>query len=320
MSTNRSRLKLFLLCTPCFVLYVILLTLYTSKTNLKYKAIDSKPDIELQYSNILDGCYHVYLDVGSNIGIQIRKLFEPSKYPEAKILPLFDMFFGDEDIRNRNININSGYVCAVGFEPNSNHATYLKQIESSYTKCGWRATFLTNTGVSDHFGSTKFYSDGQIEKNEWGGGILPPDVIKVAKGHFFNSTKSNYAVVNLVRLSDFLKLAVGKRKIPTDLSGSSELPPKVVIKIDIEGSEVDVIPDLLFSGGLEYVDALLVEWHAFLHLSPERKEAIATLETIINLMSNYSRVMKTKGGKYDFELFNIDDETFGKSKFELPIC
>ncbi len=25
--------------------------------------------------NPLDGCYHVYLDVGSNIGIQVRKLF-----------------------------------------------------------------------------------------------------------------------------------------------------------------------------------------------------------------------------------------------------
>ena len=27
--------------------------------------------------NELDGCYHVYLDVGANVGIQIRKLFEP---------------------------------------------------------------------------------------------------------------------------------------------------------------------------------------------------------------------------------------------------
>lgn len=27
--------------------------------------------------NELDGCYHVYLDIGTNVGIQIRKLYEP---------------------------------------------------------------------------------------------------------------------------------------------------------------------------------------------------------------------------------------------------
>ena len=30
-----------------------------------------------RYSEVnLDGCYHVYLDVGTNVGVQIRKLFE----------------------------------------------------------------------------------------------------------------------------------------------------------------------------------------------------------------------------------------------------
>ena len=28
-------------------------------------------------------CQHVYIDVGSNIGVQLRKLFEPAKYPKA---------------------------------------------------------------------------------------------------------------------------------------------------------------------------------------------------------------------------------------------
>ena len=27
--------------------------------------------------NILDGCYHIYIDAGSNIGNSIRKIFEP---------------------------------------------------------------------------------------------------------------------------------------------------------------------------------------------------------------------------------------------------
>jgi len=44
--------------------------------------------------NMLDGCYHVYLDVGSNIGVQIRKLFEPEKYPKGGIHSIFDKYFG----------------------------------------------------------------------------------------------------------------------------------------------------------------------------------------------------------------------------------
>lgn len=30
-----------------------------------------------------DGCYHIFLDVGANIGVHTRFLFEPMKYPEA---------------------------------------------------------------------------------------------------------------------------------------------------------------------------------------------------------------------------------------------
>ena len=70
-------------------------------------------------TNILDGCYHVYIDVGSNIGVQIRKLFEPHLYPRAKVRKIFQHFFGDVELRSEG-------VCAVGFEPNPNHTTYLK--------------------------------------------------------------------------------------------------------------------------------------------------------------------------------------------------
>ena len=53
--------------------------------------------VELQ--NFLDGCHHVYLDVGSNIGVQIRKLFEPERYPDAPIHSFFTQNFGTIDKR-----------------------------------------------------------------------------------------------------------------------------------------------------------------------------------------------------------------------------
>ena len=57
---------------------------------------------EERITRLLTGrrCRHVYLDIGSNIGVQIRKLFEPRKYSHgdngrrAEVLPIFDEIFG----------------------------------------------------------------------------------------------------------------------------------------------------------------------------------------------------------------------------------
>ena len=38
------------------------------------------------------------------------------------------------------------------------------------------------------------------------------------------------------------------------------------------GSEVEVIPDLLLSGAFAHVNAMMIEWHARLAKSPERKK------------------------------------------------
>ena len=44
--------------------------------------------------NFLDGYRHVFLDLGTNTGVQIRKLYEPHLFPNASVLPIFDKFFG----------------------------------------------------------------------------------------------------------------------------------------------------------------------------------------------------------------------------------
>ena len=36
--------------------------------------------------NPLDGCLHVYLDVGSNVGVQVRKVYQPGLFPWAPSL------------------------------------------------------------------------------------------------------------------------------------------------------------------------------------------------------------------------------------------
>jgi hypothetical protein len=193
-------------------------------------------------------------------------------------------------------------------------------MESSYNNCGWRVKFFTETAASDHNGVTQFYTDEAVKYLEWGGGILPPDINKIAV-RTVNGTKiENSRNVSLLRLSEFLKNVVGIRKIPESKISQTSLPPNVVMKMDIEGSEVDVVPDLIFTGGLQYINTIMVEWHDRLEKLPERKEAQHQLKKVIETLSDYSNNMKGNGGRFDFQLVDLDDETYGTSKLDLPKC
>ena len=71
-------------------------------------------------------CRSVYLDVGSNIGVQIRKLYEPEKYPAAPALRIFDDVFGRDRCD----------VCTIGIEPNPHHTARLTDLERRYRATG----------------------------------------------------------------------------------------------------------------------------------------------------------------------------------------
>ena len=52
-------------------------------------------------------CKHLYIDMGSNIGVQIRKVYQPEGYPGAKVEPTFNQFFGS-NAEDRK------HVCTIG--------------------------------------------------------------------------------------------------------------------------------------------------------------------------------------------------------------
>ena len=58
--------------------------------------------------NPLDDCLHVFIDLGSNRGLQIRKLYEPATFPLAPVLPLYQKYFGKPEDRNLQ------EICSVG--------------------------------------------------------------------------------------------------------------------------------------------------------------------------------------------------------------
>ena len=92
------------------------------------------------------------------------------------------------------------------------------------------------------------------------------------------------------------------------------------MKMDIEGSEVDVMPDILFTGGLQYINDLMVEWHERLEKLDHRKKVQRQFQLIIKTLSEYSATMKGHGNNIDFNLVNLDDESYHNTRFELPKC
>ena len=89
-------------------------------------ALDAQTDADERVLDQLfatNNCTDAYLDVGSNIGVQVRKLYEPHKYRGAAMLPVFDEHFGPGPSPERC------RVCAIGVEPNPRHSRRLRSVQ-----------------------------------------------------------------------------------------------------------------------------------------------------------------------------------------------
>jgi len=259
--------------------------------------------------NELDGCYHVFLDVGSNIGNTVRKVYEPHLFIDAPLLPIFEKYFGNEKSRH----IGGDYsVCTVGFEPNPKHTKVLKDLQKAYEKCGWKAKFLTNTAAAHSSGVATFYTDtlpGDQEKNnEWGASIVKSKKAFTPAGS-----------AKMIRLSDYILHKVITRKLPKPLNVEElEQKPNVVVKLDIEGSELEVLTDLLVTGSLQHVDFVSAEYHplSFTRMD-ERRSFIEGLEKSLETISYLSQKLRLSSV---INVKNFDDETYANVTYPLPEC
>jgi len=280
--------------------------------------------VSSQNMQLLDGCYHVYLDVGSNVGIQIRKLYEPSKYEGAKIHPVFDKYFHR---RIQSLNSSLPYICAVGFEPNPNHENKLKALNDAYNKCQWKVEIFSKTAVSDQKGATTFFSDHDAKNLEWGGTIIDPSLkkygqVKTSKSEEKSDAKKQNDIL-LIRLADFINNVVGRRKLPGNVDEKILGKPSVIMKLDIEGSEVEVVEDLIMQGSLQYIDVMMVEFHTWMAKAEDRKKASTILQDVITKISLLSEYMAFHEGTekiHHLKVLPLDDEDYYLSNFSLPIC
>lgn len=208
------------------------------------KTIDNISD---RVSGIADGCYHVYLDVGSNIGVHARFLYESHLYPHAKkAAKVFDTYFGSPSDRNNND------ICIFAFEPNPAHRERLELLEKIYNNAGWKFhVYMVGVGVSDNTKLTFYHQPNEIQDSEWGFGTTAR--------HDQNSIPVDVPVMDLTH---WIETEIMYRKIPTSVHGKYENGPKVVMKVDIEGQEFVVVPKLMFSNVLcRTVDYVFTEDH-----------------------------------------------------------
>ena len=195
---------------------------------------------------LADGCYHVFLDVGANIGIHSRFLFEPDLYPDSKtsVETLAREFGYPRD--------NLDY-CAFSFEPNPKFEQRNLDLQQAYETMGWRYIPIF-AGAANSDGNFTFYHSA-FGKEPWETGFSA-----TAKKTVYGDD-AEARIVPIVRLASWIRNEVEGRLLPKPHSkvGSE---PKVIMKLDIEGLEYKVFPDLLTTGALcNNIHFLMGEFH-----------------------------------------------------------
>jgi len=255
-------------------------------------------------SVLADGCTKVYLDVGSNIGVQVRKLFQPELYKEAPILPIFDIFFGSSD--ERTLPSAKSGLCAFGFEANPEHAQRLRELEAAYVARGWRVKFFVPRAVTDSEGdNVTFYTNAKESDHNWGGSMTYESRIR-------GQPASRAFNVTSLDLATFLEQEVMTRVLFPGVTTDRA----VMMKMDIEGSEFAVLPKLLQRNLLcaGVVDALTVEWHARYHKSGVRSVGAAAIRDLAVQLDNRTRCRPRRVAEW----FKIDDESYHLDSQPLP--
>eukprot|EP00434_Breviolum_minutum_P034686 symbB.v1.2.030702.t1/scaffold3481.1/size75784/5 len=236
----------------------------------------------------LSKCKRIYMDVGSNIGVQVRKFYEPEKYGDAPIIKLFDQQFGNAQERRRPGVENE--LCVLGMEPSPQLRPRLQKLEEAYQKRGWMvhiypfAAFVEEKEMEfemrDGVGSGTASSLNSTLLN------LPKDYGK----------QHGKARVRAIDLAFFMK----QLKQLLDASATVQF-----MKIDIEGSEYEVIPKLAANGILckSFLKKVSIESH-------KRPKEASTEPGLSEIKAALAGAKSARGPCEPAEMSFLDDETY----------
>jgi FkbM family methyltransferase len=246
--------------------------------------------------NMFDNCSNVFVDVGSNRGTHIRKLYEPEKYPRAKYLKVFDAAFGPEQFR-RQASSKTG-ICAFGFEANPRWTSRFREIEAAYSKHGWRAKWFAPMVVSNDTGDATFWLNNKGAKSDTAASVINHKI----RNHKHVDARHSVTVPT-VDFANFI-----------DALSKHALPGYKLVKMDIEGSEFDVLPHLIERSLLceGSINKMTIEWHFRFLMSDESSKAAREIKREVLSGDRCSP-------KRDTQVVQIDDESYRNDGMPLPV-
>lgn len=186
-------------------------------------------------AKLADGCARVYIDMGSNAGTQIRKLYSPQLFaggPEGN---------PSEEIFAHVFGTARDDVCTFGFEASPRHAPRLHALQRAYNKAGYRVTLFTHTAVMTSDSNVTFYMSGNGDPNSIDGAAST----KAGTGDM------SVTVLGVDMAAWMLREVIG-RELPANATGDAP-SPAILMKSDIENNDMDVMSRLLVTGALCHV-------------------------------------------------------------------
>ena len=239
-----------------------------------------------------NGCRYVFLDVGSNVGMHVRFLFEPERFPLNKYGGIFNRTFP----RRRSDRQD---ICAFGFEPNPKHKERLNQLQKQYSEIGWRVQSF-HEAVAAKEGRATFWHVNDVDDtihNEWG----------FSAQDWSNHTNGVNASEEMVPTIDFAAWTIHNvhmRNVPSAMF-HNDPPPTVVMKMDVEGSEYEVLANMLVRGALCDISLITIEWHAEHMCQGPFCAHAQKLKNMVNILHDVP-------GCQHVRLQSLDDESYSK--------
>lgn len=229
-------------------------------------------------------CKLIFLDLGANVGVQARRLYESLKFPKrGELNNLHDKYFKN----------NKENVCTISFEPNPRHTPRLKEMEAVYQSLGIKFYFFPYavSTIDTSFQLLKPNSDTQMAAS----------LVKTP-----GDAPTSSVTVKVINFLNFMKEFI--------------LPNKnieaILCKMDIEGEEYNLLPALISSGYVCLINTLTVEFHlsrssrfqdGFIK-NFKRHEIAEFQKNLKNYTSKYNpNGCKTEFIKLDDELYHSDN-------------
>ena len=214
----------------------------------------------------------------------IKAIFNPHKlffFIKRNLYELFIAFWDSKKIKNtENVlfidcgaNVGQGFnffskffkgknITFYLFEPNPNCHKFLKKITKNKNN-----VYLESSAVGISTGSMSFYGLGS---SEWGKLSLAGSLLKSHNNIAYKASEENKISVKSIDFSNFLKQQ--KKKFD-----------KIIVKMDIEGYEIELLNNLIMRKTFHLIDVLYVEFHSRWLKEPERTKRKKQEEEIIQL-------------------------------------